>query len=181
MLFRSGASRGKNEAKEKRDEEERYSGLGVKNVCRRIETELFDFVKGADAANQKMLDGLLLSADGKSDKSNFGANAMLAVSLSCARAAANAYKLPLYRYIGGIYGMYMPIPMMNVLNGGAHAGNNIDIQEFMIVPVRPESYGEGVRMCAEIYAVLKSSLKKSGLFVGIGDEEIGRASCRERV
>ena len=165
-----GASRGKNEAKEKRDEEERYSGLGVKNVCRRIETELFDFVKGADAANQKMLDGLLLSADGKSDKSNFGANAMLAVSLSCARAAANAYKLPLYRYIGGIYGMYMPIPMMNVLNGGAHAGNNIDIQEFMIVPVRPESYGEGVRMCAEIYAVLKSSLKKSGLFVGIGDE-----------
>lgn len=166
----SGASKGKNEANEKRDEDKRYAGRGVKNICRRIEEELFEHIKGADASNQKMLDGLLLSIDGSKDKSNFGANALLAVSLSCARACAEAYGMPLYRYLGGLYGMRMPVPMMNVLNGGAHAANNIDIQEFMLVPLGAESYGESVRICAEIYNSLRMSLKKSHLSTGIGDE-----------
>ncbi|MGN1095059.1 MAG: phosphopyruvate hydratase [Eubacteriales bacterium] len=166
----SGASRGKNEAHEKRDNDARYGGRGVKEVCRRIEEELFDAVKGADASNQKMIDGVLLKTDGTIELSNFGANAILAVSLSCARACAMAYDLPLYRYLGGIYGTSMPVPMMNVLNGGAHASNNIDIQEFMIVPVGAPSYADGVRMCAEIYSKLRSSLKKAGLSTGVGDE-----------
>ena len=166
----SGASRGKNEAHEKRDGGTRYGGRGVDNVCRRIERELFKNINGADASNQKMLDGMLLRADGFANKTNFGANALLAVSLSCARATAAAYDLPLYRYLGGIFGRYMPTPMMNVLNGGAHAANNIDIQEFMLVPTDSSSYREGVRMCAEVYASLRTSLKKSGLSTGVGDE-----------
>lgn len=166
----SGASRGKNEAHEKRDGGTRYGGRGVDNVCRRIERELFKNINGADASNQKMLDGILLRSDGFANKTNFGANALLSVSLSCARATAAAYDLPLYRYLGGILGTYMPTPMMNVLNGGAHAANNIDIQEFMLVPLGAASYREGVRMCAEIYANLRTSLKKSGLSTGIGDE-----------
>ncbi|MBE6654133.1 MAG: phosphopyruvate hydratase [Ruminococcaceae bacterium] len=166
----SGASRGKNEAFEKRDGGERFGGRGVEDVCRRMERELFKSINGADAANQKMLDGLLLRADGFGDKRNYGANALLAVSLACARATAQAYDLPLYRYLGGIYGSYMPVPMMNVLNGGAHAANNIDIQEFMLVPTGASSYKEGVRMCAEIYALLKMTLKKAGLSIGVGDE-----------
>ena len=166
----SGASKGKNEAFEKRDGGERYGGRGVEDVCRRMERELLKSIRGADAADQKMLDGLLLRADGFGDKRNYGANALLAVSLACARAAAAAYDLPLYRYLGGIYGSFMPLPMMNVLNGGAHAANNIDIQEFMLVPTGAPSYKEGVRMCAEIYAVLRGMLKKAGLFAGVGDE-----------
>ncbi len=166
----AGASRGKNEAYEKRDGGSRYGGRGVDDICRRMERELFKNINGADAANQKMLDGILLRADGFANKSNFGANALLAVSLSCARAAAAAYSMPLYRYLGGIYGTSMPVPMMNVLNGGAHAANNIDIQEFMLVPSGALSYREGVRMCAEVYSKLRSSLKKSGLSTGVGDE-----------
>ena len=166
----SGASRGKNEAFEKRDGGERFAGKGVEGVCRRIEGELFNSISGSDAANQKMIDSLLIRSDGFGDKRNYGANALLAVSLACARAAAQAYDLPLYRYLGGIYGSFMPFPMMNVLNGGAHAANNIDIQEFMIVPTGADSYKEGVRMCAEVYSALREMLKKSGLSTGVGDE-----------
>ncbi len=166
----SGASTGKFEAHEKRDGGARFSGRGVLEICRRMETELFEVLRGKDAANQKLIDGALIRADGAPDKSNYGANALLAVSLACARAAACAYSLPLYRYLGGIYGAHMPVPMMNVLNGGAHAGNNVDIQEFMLVPIGAESFRDGVRMCAEIYAHLRALLCKAGHSTAVGDE-----------
>lgn len=166
----SGASTGKNEAFEKRDGGEQFFGKGVADVCKSTEEELFKYIEGADAADQKLLDDILIRADGTHSKSRFGANALLAVSLSCARAAANAYDLPLYRYLGGIFGSQAPTPMMNVLNGGAHSDNNIDIQEFMLVPTGAKSFREGVRMCAEIYAHLRASLKKDSLSTGIGDE-----------
>lgn len=166
----SGASTGKNEAFEKRDGGERFFGKGVADVCKRTETELFKYIEGADAANQKLLDDILICADGTQNKNNFGANSLLAVSLSCARAAANAYDLPLYRYLGGIFGAQAPIPMMNVLNGGAHSDNNIDIQEFMLVPTGAKSFKEGACMCAEIYAKLRASLKRASLSTSVGDE-----------
>ncbi len=166
----SGASTGKFEAHEKRDGGVRFGGRGVLEVCRRIETELCEALRGKDAANQKLIDGTLIRADGTLDRSGYGANALLAVSLACARAAANAYGLPLYRYLGGIYGAHMPVPMMNVLNGGAHAGNNVDIQEFMLVPIGAESFRDGVRICAEIYAHLRALLCKAGHATAVGDE-----------
>ncbi len=166
----SGASTGKFEAHEKRDGGARFGGRGVLEVCRRIETELSPALRGKDAANQKLIDGALIRADGTLDKSAYGANALLAVSLACARAAASAYAMPLYRYLGGIYGTHMPVPMMNVLGGGAHAGNNVDIQEFMLVPVGAESFRDGVRMCAEIYAHLRALLCKAGHSTAVSDE-----------
>ena len=141
----SGASTGKYEAHEKRDGGARYGGRGVLEVCKKLESELAQQICGKDAAKQKLIDGILLRADGTPKKSVFGANALLSVSLACARASACAYKLPLYRYLGGIYGSRMPIPMMNVINGGAHAGNELDVQEFMIVPVGAESLHDAVR------------------------------------
>jgi enolase len=166
----SGASKGRYEAHEKRDGGARFGGKGVAEVCAKIEKELFAHIKGADASDQRLIDGILLRADGTPDKSLYGANALLAVSLACARAAANAYSMPLYRYIGGIYGHKMPIPMMNVLNGGAHANNNLDIQEFMIVPIGAKRLHDGVLICAEIYAHLKALLRKGGYSVSVGDE-----------
>ena len=165
-----GASTGKYEAHEKRDGGVRYGGRGVLEVCRKMETELWEHIKGKDAANQKLIDGALIRADGTPDKSFFGANALLAVSLACARASASAYGMPLYRYLGGIYGNRMPVPMMNILGGGAHASNNLDIQEFMIAPIGAESLHDGVRMCAEIYASLRSLMRRDGFSVSVSDE-----------
>lgn len=166
----SGASTGKHEACELRDGGTRYGGRGVLEVCKKLESELSEKLCGNDAANQKLIDGILLRADGTPKKSVFGANSLLAVSLACARASANAYSLPLYRYLGGIYGCRMPIPMMNVINGGAHADNGLDIQEFMLVPVGAKSLHDGVMVCAEIYSHLRALLKKDGFGTGVGDE-----------
>ena len=166
----SGASTGKFEAHEKRDGGVRFGGRGVSEVCKRIEDELFEALRGKDAANQRLIDGALIRADGAPDRSNYGANALLAVSLACARAAAKEYRMPLYRYLGGIYGTHMPVPMMNVLNGGAHADNNVDIQEFMLVPIGAKSFRDGVQACAEIYAHLRALLRKEGYSASVGDE-----------
>ncbi len=168
----SGASTGEKEAHERRDGDPfRYHGKGTARVCRDIEEKIFPFIKGTDAGKQALLDEKLLVLDGSENKENLGANALLAVSLAAARACANAYRLPLYRYLGGLYGASSrPIPMMNILNGGRHAENNIDIQEFMIVPIGADSFSEAVRMGAEIYQTLKELLKKQGLSVAVGDE-----------
>ena len=167
----SGASTGVFEAVELRDnDKKRYGGKGVKNAVANVNEKIADVLIGMNVLDQRSIDMKMCELDGTDNKSNLGANAILGVSLAVARAAAASLEIPLFQYIGGINSYVLPVPMMNILNGGAHANNNVDIQEFMIVPVRPESYSEGVRMCAEIYAVLKSSLKKSGLFVGIGDE-----------
>ena len=167
-----GASTGKREAYECRDgDEDRYFGKGTKKVCRRIEETICPGIRGMDAGKQRRLDERLIELDGSEEKKNLGANALLAVSLATARAAANAYGLPLYRYLGGLYGAgALPIPMMNILNGGCHAGNNIDIQEFMIVPVGAESFSEAVRMGAEIYHALRELLRRRGLCVSVGAE-----------
>ena len=168
----SGASTGEAEAHERRDgDASRYRGRGTKELCRDIEERIFPAVKGMDASAQKKLDERLIALDGTHIKQNLGANAMLAVSLAAARAAANAYELPLYRYLGGIYGAKrFPHPMMNILNGGCHAGNNVDIQEFMIVPVGASSFAESVRIGCEIYHTLGDILKRGGLSVSVGDE-----------
>ena len=166
----SGASTGKYEAYEKRDGGARFGGRGVLEVCKKAETELFEHIRGKDASDQKLIDGLLIKADGTNDRSRYGANTLLAVSLSCARAAANACGLPLYRYLGGIIGSSMPVPMMNVINGGMHADNGLDIQEFMIVPVGAKSLRDGMLTCAEIYSHLKARLKRDGFSTAVGDE-----------
>lgn len=168
----SGASTGEKEAHERRDgESARYFGKGTAAVCRDIEERIAPALKGADVSAQALLDGRLLALDGTENKKNLGANAMLAVSLAAARAAAGVYGLPLYRYLGGMYGsMTMPVPMMNILNGGCHAGNNVDIQEFMIVPVGADSFPEAVRMGAEIYHTLKELLRRRGLCTAVGAE-----------
>ena len=168
----SGASTGSKEAQERRDGvPSRYGGKGVEQVCRDIEKKIYPYIKGIDAGNQQLLDEKLISLDGSENKKKFGANAILAVSLATARACANAYNLPLYRYLGGLYGANAkPIPMMNILNGGRHAENNIDIQEFMIVPMGVDSFSEAVRIGSEIYHSLKTLLKKRGLSVSVGDE-----------
>ena len=168
----SGASTGEMEAHERRDGDLfRYAGKGTELVCRDIEKKILPRIKGIDAGKQTLLDETLLSLDGTETKETFGANALLAVSLATARACANAYGLPLYRYLGGIYGaVTRPIPMMNILNGGRHAENNIDVQEFMIVPTGADSFSEAVRIGAEVYSSLKELLKKRGLSVAVGDE-----------
>jgi enolase len=166
----SGASTGRYEAHEKRDGGARYGGKGVRDVCEKIETELSELLRGKDAANQRALDGMLIRADGAPDKSRYGANALLAVSLASARAAASAYGMPLYRYLGGICGEKMPVPMMNVLGGGAHAHNNVEIQEFMLVPIGLKSFADRVRACSEIYVCLGALLRKEGLCSAVSDE-----------
>lgn len=166
----SGASTGKFEAVELRDGGGRYLGKGVKKAVEHINTELAEAVMFESAMDQKRIDRLLCEADGTENKEKLGANAILTVSLAAARAAASALDLPLYRYLGGIVGHELPIPMMNILNGGKHADNTVDLQEFMIVPVGASNFAEGLRMCAEIYHTLKSLLKADGYVTAIGDE-----------
>ncbi len=167
----SGASTGEFEAYEKRDNNPSfYKGKGVLKAVESINTEISSALSGLDAQNQKQLDKIMIALDGTENKSRLGANAILAVSLAVAKAAAKAYRLPLYRYLGGINAVTLPKPMMNILNGGAHAGNNIDIQEFMIIPACAQSFSEGLRICSEIYHTLKEILKKDGLSTAVGDE-----------
>lgn len=167
----SGASTGMYEAHELRDENKgRYGGKGVTKAVKNINCELNDLLCGKCVFNQREIDELMLKADDTKNKSHLGANAILAVSLACAKAAADALKIPLYRYLGGANAGVLPRPMMNILNGGAHAANNIDIQEFMIIPDVSNGFNEGVRACVEIYHSLGGILKEKGLSSGVGDE-----------
>lgn len=167
----SGASTGIREALELRDgEKDRYLGKGVRNAVLNVESKIADVVIGLDATDQVTLDNVMIELDGTGNKSNLGANAILAVSMATARAAADAYGQPLYRYLGGINARNMPVPMMNIVNGGAHAANSLDIQEFMIIPVGAETAGQAIRMGAEVFHHLKSLLKEKGLSTAVGDE-----------
>jgi len=166
----SGASTGRFEAVELRDAQPRYFGLGVRNAVKNINEKLSPLLCGRNALEQIQIDSLMVEADGTDNKANLGANAILAVSLACARAAACALHIPLYRYLGGTSARRMPVPMMNILNGGKHAANTVDFQEFMIMPVQAESFAEGLRICAEIYHNLKGLLQEQGLSTGVGDE-----------
>jgi enolase len=167
----SGASTGTFEALELRDgDKSRYGGKGVTKAVANVNECISEVVIGLDATDTAAVDGAILAADGMKDKSKFGANAVLAVSLAAARAGANALGIPLYRFIGGISADTMPVPMMNILNGGAHAANNIDIQEFMIMPVGAPSFSEGLRRCAEVFHKLGAILKSRGLATAVGDE-----------
>ena len=166
----SGASTGRFEAVELRDGETRYFGLGVKNAVKNINTKLRDALVGKNVMDQGMIDRILVETDGTDNKGNLGANATLGVSMACARAAAEALEMPLYRYLGGAHTRLLPVPMMNILNGGKHAANTVDFQEFMIMPVQAESFAQGLRICAEIYHNLKKILNDRGLSTGVGDE-----------
>lgn len=166
----SGASTGQFEAVELRDGETRYFGLGVQHAVKNIDEKIASFLLGENALEQIHIDRILRETDGTDNKSNLGANAMLAVSMAVARAAAEALGLPLYRYFGGISPRLLPVPMMNILNGGKHAANTVDFQEFMIMPVQAETFTEGLRICAEIYHNLKKLLEEKGLSTGVGDE-----------
>lgn len=166
----SGASTGKFEALELRDGEVRYFGLGVRRAVNNVNTKLKDALLGRDASCQRRIDELIIGCDGTQNKENLGANACLGVSMAAARAAARAFHMPLYQYLGGIHTVEMPIPMMNILNGGKHADNTVDLQEFMIAPMQAESFAEGLRICAEVYHNLKGICKERGLSTGVGDE-----------
>ena len=166
----SGASTGQFEAVELRDGETRYFGLGVQHAVKNIDEKIASVLLGENALEQIHIDRILRETDGTDNKSNLGANAMLAVSMAVARAAAEALGLPLYRYFGGISPRLLPVPMMNILNGGKHATNTVDFQEFMIMPVQAETFAEGLRICAEIYHNLKKLLEEKGLSTGVGDE-----------
>ena len=167
----SGASTGEREAVELRDGDgARYLGKGVRNAVRLIEEEIAPALAGMHAADQMGIDQAMLALDGTPNKARLGANAILAVSLATARAAADEVGLPLYRYLGGPLARIMPVPLMNILNGGAHATNTVDFQEYMIVPIGAESFGEGLRMGAEVFHALKKVLVKRGLSTGVGDE-----------
>jgi len=167
----SGASTGSREAIELRDgDKSRYFGKGVLQACENINTEISEAIMGLDANEQAFLDRTLIDLDGTENKSRLGANAMLAVSMAVAKAAAEESGLPLYRYFGGSGSMQMPVPMMNVINGGAHADNNLDIQEFMIIPVGAPSFREALRYGAEVFHTLKKILHDRGLATSVGDE-----------
>ncbi|EMZ41588.1 phosphopyruvate hydratase [Atopobium minutum] len=167
----SGASTGEFEAVELRDgDKDRYLGKGVLNAVSHVNNELHDVIVGMDATDQRAVDAALMAADGTDNKGKYGANAILGCSLAVARAAAQSADLPLYAYLGGTNGHTLPIPMMNVLNGGVHADNNVDFQEFMIMPVGAPNFREALRWCAEVYHTLKDVLKESGLSTGVGDE-----------
>lgn len=167
----SGASTGSREAIELRDgDKSRYLGKGVLRACENINTEISEAVMGLDASEQAFLDRTMIDLDGTDNKSRMGANAMLAVSMAVAKAAAEEAGLPLYRYFGGSGAMQMPVPMMNVINGGAHADNNLDIQEFMIIPVGAPSFREAMRYGAEVFHTLKKILHDKGLTTAVGDE-----------
>ncbi len=167
----SGASTGKHEAVELRDgDKERYLGKGVLKACQNVEDEILEELVGVDVLDQRYIDQLLLDLDNTPNKSKLGANAMLAVSMAVAKAAAEASEMPLYRYIGGVNAHVLPVPMMNILNGGAHADNSIDFQEFMIMPIGAEYFSEGLRMGVEIFHHLKNVLKSKGYSTNVGDE-----------
>src|SRR3989440_7917345 len=167
----SGASTGEYEAVELRDgDPKRYGGKGVLQAVANVNESIARELKGMDALDQRTIDRLLIDLDGTSNKSNLGANALLAVSMATVRAAANYRKQPLYRYLGGENASTLPVPMMNIINGGAHADNNVDFQEFMIVPVGAGTFSEALRMGAEIFHTLKSVLKKKGYATSVGDE-----------
>ena len=166
----SGASTGQFEAVELRDGEKRYRGLGVNRAVDHVNAKIAPEITGMNVFGQAALDALLKKLDGTDNKSNLGANALLGVSMAAARAAAKALELPLYAYLGGTNAKRMPVPMMNILNGGRHADNTIDIQEFMIMPVGACCFKEGLRMCAEVYHTLKELLKAAGLNTAVGDE-----------
>jgi enolase len=167
----SGASTGTREAIELRDGDKgRYGGKGVLKAVENVNTEICEAIVGLDAVEQSFIDRTLIDLDGTENKSRLGANAMLAVSLAVAKAAAEESGLPLYRYLGGAGGMQLPVPMMNVINGGAHANNSLDLQEFMIIPVGAESFREAMRCGAEIFQTLKKLLDKKGLSTTVGDE-----------
>lgn len=167
----SGASTGEFEALELRDGDKgRYLGKGVTKAVNNINTAICSAITGMDAGDIYAVDGAMLRADGTKDKSNLGANAILAVSIACARAAAAAQGVPLYRFLGGISGNRLPVPMMNILNGGAHAANTVDVQEFMIMPVGAPCFREALRWCAEVFHALQALLKEKGLATSVGDE-----------
>ena len=167
----SGASTGEFEALELRDKNpERFQGKGVINAVKNINTIICDTLKGMDAGDIYGVDKAMIRADGTKDKSKLGANAILAVSIACARAAAKALQIPLYRFLGGVSGNKLPVPMMNILNGGAHAANTVDVQEFMIMPAGASSFKEGLRWCTEVFHTLASLLKEKGLTTSVGDE-----------
>ncbi len=166
----SGASTGMYEATELRDGGARYGGKGVLAAVENVNTEIADAVIGMDASDQRGIDSLMIALDGTENKSRLGANAILAVSLAAAQAAAQSARLPLYQYLGGANAHVMPVPMMNIMNGGAHADNNVDIQECMIMPVGAPNFREALRMGAEVYQALKSVLKGKGLATAVGDE-----------
>lgn len=167
----SGASTGEYEAVELRDgDKSRYSGKGVSNAVQNVNTTINDILCGIDATDIYTVDKAMINADGTKDKSNLGANSILAVSIACARSAAASMDMPLYRFIGGIQGTNLPVPMMNILNGGAHAANTVDTQEFMIMPVGAPTFKEALRWCAEVFHNLKTILNKRGLATSVGDE-----------
>lgn len=166
----SGASTGQYEAHELRDGDKRHLGNGVEQAVNNVNTRIADKIIGMNVLEQVKIDRMLIQADGTENKSKYGANAILGVSLACAQAAANAVGLPLYRYIGGTNAKVLPIPMMNILNGGKHADNTVDIQEFMIAPVGADNFSQAMEMACEIYHQLKQVLKGKGLATGVGDE-----------
>ena len=167
----SGASTGEFEALELRDgNKDRFGGKRVSKAVGNINTTINEALKGIDASDIYAVDGAMLAADGTKDKSNLGANAILAVSIAAVRAAATALQIPLYRLLGGVNGNRLPVPMMNILNGGAHAANTVDVQEFMIMPAGAPSFKEGLRWCTEVFHALAALLKERGLATSVGDE-----------
>ena len=167
----SGASTGEFEALELRDKDpKRYLGKGVEKAVKNVNTAIAKAILGMDASDIYAVDAAMIKADGTADKSKLGANAILAVSIATCRAAAQAYDMPLYRFLGGVSANRMPVPMMNILNGGAHASNTVDIQEFMVMPVGAKSFREGLRMCAEVFHSLAAILKSKKLATAVGDE-----------
>ena len=167
----SGASTGEHEAVELRDgDKEHYFGKGVLQAVENVETAIAPELVGMDASNQKLIDATMIALDGTENKGNLGANAILAVSMACARASAEALGLPLYRYLGGVNASILPTPMMNILNGGAHADNNVDFQEFMVMPVGAETFADALRWGTEVFHTLKGVLKKKGYNTSVGDE-----------
>jgi len=166
----SGASTGAHEAVELRDKDARYGGKGVRTAVANVEGEIYDAIGGMDPIEQVKIDDILIDLDGTPNKSRLGANAILAVSLAVAKAAAADLGVPLYRYVGGVYARTLPVPMMNIVNGGRHADNPIDIQEFMIQPVGAGTVAEGIRMGAEIFATLRKGLHDAGHSTNVGDE-----------
>src|SRR6201986_2279103 len=167
----SGASTGEHEAVELRDgDKKHYLGKGVLNAVENVESVIAPELAGMDATNQRLIDATMISLDGTENKGKLGANAILAVSMACARASAQALGVPLYRYLGGVNASLLPVPMMNIINGGAHADNNVDFQEFMVMPVGAETFSDALRWGTEVFHTLKGVLKKKGYNTAVGDE-----------